>query len=109
MGEENTFAGLGNTFFFCRTEDMDKDDRHWVVDVDDCPYLGVTSALVQSIVSECDPNGDKVELILPTRTGVHLITHPFNLEQFNRLCEDTEIEEIPDVKKNHLTLLFEDL
>ena len=103
------FSRPDKIFGSCSGEYVDKDDRHWVVDVDDCPYLGVTSALVQSIISECDPNGDKVELILPTRTGVHLITRPFNLEQFNRLCEDTEIEEIPDVKKSHLTLLFEDL
>ena len=96
-------------FESCSVKDVGKDDKYWVVDVDDCLYLGVTSALIQSIISECDPNGDKVELILPTRTGIHLITRPFNLEQFNRLCEDTEIGEIPDVKKNHLTLLFEDL
>ena len=101
-------------FGSCSGKDVGKDGKHWVVDIDDCqfntlPHVRKRKRIIDTIGS-CEPEGKKLEMMLPTRTGVHLITRPFNLEQFNRLCkEEPEIEEIPDVKKNHLTLLFEDL
>lgn len=101
-------------FESCRGKDVGKDGKYWVVDIDDCqfntlPHVRKRKRIIDTIES-CEPEGKKLEMMLPTRTGAHLITRPFNLEQFNRLCkENPEIEEIPDVKKNHLTLLFEDL
>ena len=101
-------------FESCSGKDLGKDDKFWVVDIDDCQFNTLSHVkkrrLIIETVNSCEPAGQKMEMMLPTRTGVHLITRPFNLEQFNRLCkENPEIEEIPDVKKNHLTLLFEDL
>lgn len=101
-------------FGSCSGKDVGKDDKYWVVDIDDCPFNTLPHVkkrrLIIETVNSCEPAGQKMEMMLPTRTGAHLITRPFNLEQFNRLCkENPEIEEIPDVKKNHLTLLFEDL
>ena len=101
-------------FESCSGKDVGKDDKFWVVDIDDCQFNTLPHVkkrrLIIETVNSCEPAGQKMEMMLPTRTGVHLITRPFNLEQFNRLCkENPEIEEIPDVKKNHLTLLFEDL
>lgn len=101
-------------FDSCSGKDLGKDGKYWVVDIDDCqfntlPHVKKRRRIIKTIES-CEPAGQKMEMILPTRTGVHLITRPFNMEQFNRLCkENPEIEEIPDVKKNHVTLLFEDL
>lgn len=97
-------------FASCSGEYVGKDDRYWVVDVDDCPYNWVTSVLVSKYINECNPAGKKVDLVLPTKTGMHFIARPFNVEQFNHSCRlESTIEEIPEVKKNHLTLLFEDL
>lgn len=101
-------------FESCSGKDVGTDDKHWVVDIDDCMFNTHPSvqkrARIIRIVNECEPKGDKIEMMLPTRTGTHLITRPFNLKQFHCLCkEELEEEEIPDVKKNHLTLLFEDL
>lgn len=101
-------------FESCSGKDVGKDGKYWVVDIDNCqfntlPHAKKRRRIIKTIES-CEPAGQKMEMMLPTRTGVHLITRPFNLEQFNRMCkEDPEIEEIPDVKKNHLILLFEDL
>jgi hypothetical protein len=54
----------------------------------------------------------KVIYQMPTKSGVHLLTHTFNLQKFNDgfLLELGDIfDEVPDVKKNHLTLLYENL
>ena len=103
-------------FSSCSGEYVDKDDRHWVVDVDDCSFSSDDSdaqprwTRVQEVINECEPEGDKIEMVLPTRTGVHLITRPFHYGDFHwkwniELCE----KNVPEIKKNHLTLLFEDL
>ena len=95
-------------------KDVGKDDKHWIVDIDDCMFNTRESvqkrADIIRVISECEPEGSKLGMMLPTRTGTHIISRPFNLEQFVRLCsEDSKVAEVPDIKKNHLTLLFEDL
>ena len=93
-------------------KDLDKDDKHWIVDIDDCPFNIPSSvqkrASVIRVIEGCEPEGRKLETMLPTRTGAHLITSPFNLGQFQSRCME-ELGFVPDVQKNHLTLLFEDL
>lgn len=53
--------------------------------------------------------------MIPTKSGVHLITHPFNLKEYmdkmdelvKNVWEDNV--DIPDIKENHLTLLYENI
>lgn len=101
-------------FESCSGKDVGKDDKYWVVDIDDCPFESDSSTrkvAIRNFINQwCEPKGDKVELELPTRSGVHFIARPFDLKEFNRLCsEEARLEEIPEIKKNLLTLLFEDL
>lgn len=100
-------------FESCSGKDVGKDDKYWVVDIDgDGMYLAeTTSAICETYINLlCKPDGNKVELTIPTRSGIHLITRPFDLQEFNRLCtEKAGFSSAPEVKKNHLTLLFEDL
>ena len=69
-----------------------KGDKTWLVDIDDNgPDSGVVSA-VKSIIARCDPKDDdnnkKVIAVIPTRSGTHLITKPFNLQKFHQLKKD---------------------
>lgn len=102
-------------FESCSGKFVDKNDKHWVVDVDGCSAAGAFGTRnkaweCRDIISLCQPAGEKVELILPTRSGVHLITKPFDLQHFKELCErGFGWDDIPEIKKNHLTLLYEDL
>lgn len=101
-------------FESCSGKDVDKDDRHWVVDVDD--FVGYNTQehceTIRNFINDCQPFEDrnKIELILPTKNGMHLITRPFDVKTFN-ICMGifTDMIPHPEIKKNHLTLLFEDL
>lgn len=101
-------------FSSCCGEYVDKDDRHWVVDVDD--FVGYNTQeyceTIRNFINDCQPFEDrnKIELILPTKNGMHLITRPFDVKTFN-ICMGvfTDMIPRPEIKKNHLTLLFEDL
>ena len=70
-----------------------KEDKTWLVDIDDNdPDSGVVSS-VKSIIARCDPVDEtgvllKVVATIPTRSGTHLITRPFNLQRFNQLKKD---------------------
>ena len=101
-------------FGSCSGEYVDKDNRHWVVDVDD--FVGYNTQehceTIRYFINDCQPFEDrnKIELILPTKNGMHLITRPFDVKTFNS-CMGVFTDWIPrpEIKKNHLTLLFEDL
>lgn len=102
-------------FESCSGKFVDKDGKHWVVDVDD-PFIhgscmdGNKLWDLKDTIHICKPLGDKVELTMPTRNGVHLITKPFDIQHFTELCEKGfGWKEVPEIKKNHLTLLYEEL
>ena len=88
---------------------LDGKEKRWVVDCDDTDVKSDYVYEVCRIIKICDSGFDNnVVEIIPTKSGVHILTHPFNIKQFNDLCEYNKIEK-PDVKKNHITLLYENL
>ena len=86
---------------------LDGKEKRWVVDVDcdDVHYFNTVLECIRKCESKYT---DPYVCSLKTKSGFHIITHPFNLQKFNELCKSENIE-LPDVKKNHLTLLYENL
>jgi len=72
--------------------------RSWVVDIDH-GYVGDLPR-IKKIIDDIYPVGDKVIVEIPTRSGVHLITSPFNLNAFKLSCPYV------DVQKDNPTLLY---
>ena len=59
---------------------MKAQTRYWVLDIDEEEDLKRLPEICGAI-QRCDP-GNPVISEIPTRTGKHLITYPFNTEQF---------------------------
>lgn len=74
-----------------------KGHKSWVVDIDE---KGRLANEVLKTIDRCDPPGDKLITILPTKNGVHLITKPFNRKQFS------EAYPAIDIQTNNPTILF---
>jgi len=55
-------------------------NKKWIVDIDRDDVIWLEQII--NSVQECEPDGDKIILRLPTKNGIHLITKPFNVEQF---------------------------
>lgn len=72
--------------------------RSWVVDVDQ-GYIKDLSKIKESI-DGIYPIGNKLITEIPTRTGVHLITTPFNLQTFKLVCPHITVQ------KDNPTLLY---
>lgn len=95
-------------FESCSGQYCHSGDKQWVVDCDNCVLHDEYTEKIKELVNSCKPNGDKIVTEFPTKSGVHLITTPFDRQQFIKLCEQYYIYNI-DIKKNHLTLLYENL
>lgn len=95
-----------NIFESCSGKFVDHKNNIWIVDIDkeDLDMVDI----IKNFINECEPKTEKIIFEIPTKSGLHLITKAFNLQDFNSKCIDY-MEKIIDVKKNHLTLLYENL
>lgn len=75
-------------------------NKKWIIDIDDknAPLERISTA-----IKFCSPNEgeDKIYITVPTKNGCHLITSPFNVEQFTK----TSRMQI-DIHKDNPTLLY---
>lgn len=84
-------------------------EKRWVVDVDDCNNMDKYFLAVCDNINKCTSKYENpIVTIIPTKTGSHIITHPFNTYEFDKKCKECGIE-TPGIKKNHITLLYENL
>lgn len=99
-----------NIFESCSGKFSDRNNNLWVIDIDEPRSESLYNEMTFYINSMRSGYDKNVVFRMPTRSGVHFITRPFNLKQFkdgfNTVFPNTDI---PDVKKNHLTLLYENL
>jgi hypothetical protein len=74
-------------------------EKRWILDLDFVPYVG-EHLDIKDFIHDIEPIGDKVLAFIPSKSGMHVITRPFNLMTFK--------EEFPhiDVHKDNPTNLF---
>ena len=91
-------------------------NKRWIVDIDNCDINNSEVQDIKDIINKaCKPVGDKILDIFETKSGIHLITKPFNRNEFDNIM-NTGVKvgnfidiDIPEIKKNHLTLLYENI
>jgi len=74
-------------------------EKRWIVDVDTKDETEL-NAVKFAINKFCNPEGDKIHSIIPTKNGYHIITDRFDVMEFKKHFSEIEIQ-----KKNP-TLLF---
>jgi len=110
---EGDYKRIYKVFESCSGKYKERNKNYWIIDIDDesmeSDYVNTLCNLVDDCQSQFE---DNVIMKMPTKSGVHIITHPFNKYEFqknyNEVFKDSQ-KEMPDIKENHLTLLFEDL
>ena len=80
-------------------------EKRWIVDID-TKSLSVRNRII-NIIENIKPIGvdSKIEEIIQTKNGVHLITKKFDILDFNKKMEVGN-KTIPDIQKKNPTLLF---
>ena len=74
-------------------------ENRWIVDIDDKDEKEL--AKVISVVDETRPEGNKVEAVIPTKSGYHLITKRFDVDMFRKSYPQVDIQ-----RKNPTLLYF---
>lgn len=74
-------------------------EKYWIVDLDskDPFYIADVETFIDE---ECKPIGNKVIKKIPTKNGVHLITHRFDVMEFKKRYPEV------DIAKKNPTLLY---
>ena len=74
-------------------------EKRWIVDID--TKDGTQLLSIMTAISICRPeDGDKVEAIIPTKSGFHLITKRFDVQEFKKQYSNI------DIQKKNPTLLY---
>jgi hypothetical protein len=76
-------------------------EKRWVVDIDTKDWM--TAHAMTQYITECRPIGYKIETIIPTKNGFHLITKRFDVQEFKKQYPDIDIQ-----KKNPTLLYYPD-
>ena len=87
-------------------------DKVWIVDVDDVDKIPNIEVEVISTILRCKSNfPNPILLELPTKSGIHVLTRPFNVHDFETFWrnEHSPYIGVPDIKKDHITLLYENI
>lgn len=114
---QNNFDKPYSVFDSCAAKYVERADQLWIIDVDkeDADHYSLNAPMTVDdlvdnyikIVESCEPK-KKIVTVIPTKSGKHIITHPFNIIQFGaRAPRSKSIDAF--VKKNHLTLLYENI
>lgn len=98
---EGDFKKIWKSWNTCAGEIKGEESR-WVVDVDNTTssVFDKKTKEILAEISNIEPKGDKIKTVIPTKSGWHIITTPFNLQQFKQIYPDV------DVHKNNPTLLY---
>lgn len=73
-------------------------EKRWIIDVDTKNASEVVR--ISKVLSVTRPEGDKVESVIPTKNGFHLITKRFDVEMFRNVFPHI------DIQKKNPTLLY---
>jgi len=73
-------------------------EKRWIVDVDTTNKQFLRDITMD--LMEIQPVGNKIEKVIPTKNGFHLITGKFNVLEFKKLYPDV------DIQKKNPTLLY---
>lgn len=80
-------------------------EKRWVVDID-TTSLSVRNRII-NLIERVRPNdiGGKIEAIIPTKNGFHLIAKRFDVKEFEKEMKIRN-DMMPDIQKKNPTLLY---
>jgi hypothetical protein len=73
-------------------------EKRWIVDIDDTCFSSILK--IDGFINTLRPEGNKVEALIPTKNGYHLITKRFDVMEFKKKYPNI------DIQKKNPTLLY---
>lgn len=66
----------------------EKTNKKWILDIDETPY---NTAIMDEFLYTLQPVGNKIIDVLPSKSGLHIITKPFNVHEFKKVHPGIEV------------------
>jgi len=78
----------------CGVTHSAKKEKTWIVDIDD--WIGSVDQCeelndMKEFINGLQPQGNKIITTLPTKSGIHLITSPFNVMEFRKKYNSVDL------------------
>lgn len=96
-----------------------KNTKTWIIDIDEIDLTKENDVIylttIMSIINSCNSKYETpIVRKIPTRSGIHILARPFNMIQYKNMWDSLSDDikhcrEYPEIKKNHITLLYENL
>lgn len=102
---QKQFKAIKNVYATVCGQHSSEENKRWIVDIDtnELPYKEKIVEIINELHIQTKKNY-KILAEIPTRSGLHLISNPFNLKEFNDRLAKLNIK--VDVHKNTPTLLY---
>ena len=90
----------------CSTYHSEKNKR-WIIDIDEdeLPYKDEVIEIITTLHNSMPKQGYKILAEIPTKTGIHIITEPFEPSRFSHIMMVKNLNKI-ERKDNSPTLLY---
>lgn len=86
----NEYRFIKNSYSRACGQAHNDKDKKWIVDIDK-QDTHLMSEITWHITEKCRPEGLKIYARLPTKSGIHLITKPFDLQEFKTKYPNIDI------------------
>lgn len=96
------YKAIRNAWLSTAGENHCQNPKRWIVDID-VKDLSMVKQYMDMIEAR-QPVGNKIQALIPTKNGFHIITHPFNLQEWSKLIKDP-IQSV-DIHKDNPTILY---
>lgn len=93
------YRSVRKAYNSCCGKYSNETNKKWIIDVDEKLDLSSLNK-ISKYINDQQPIGLKVEDYIPTKNGWHIITEPFNLQEFKKLYPDI------DIHKDNPTILY---
>lgn len=83
-------------------------DKRWIIDIDenDEEYL----QFIRNVINSTQAGNNRIIQEFKTKNGYHFITLSFDVTKYSLdICDKYGVDRIPEIKKNALTLLYENI
>jgi len=81
-------------------------EKRWIIDIDSHSISEKNRVI--NIIERVRPTdkGSKIEAVIPTKNGIHLITKRFDVKDYTDQIAERPGKDLPDIQKKNPTLLY---
>jgi len=96
------YNAIPNVYASISGEFQSDEDKKWIVDIDDVDNRADLYTILRIVHDlQLETGREPLTHMFPTKTGMHIVTRPFNLQKFKALHSDI------DTHKDNMIILYE--